>query len=142
MRRFATVIVAALVFAVGPSGTATAGGTAPVRSGVNEMTDLAGRFTLESVGFAEKADIDKAVGYATIALDIAREVKDADMVMRIEKLLHAMRAVNMVQTADALEQKGRSVPELRALGCRMMREASPELKRMTEKYTGKSCEPI
>lgn len=106
------------------------------------MERTAGDLVRQSLTLMEGSEIDKAVGNASAALDIARELKDADMVMRVEKLLAVMRAVNVVQTAIALKDRGQSVPPLHALGCSMAREAAKELRALTVRYTGGTCEHI
>jgi len=133
--------IATITLILGMAGTVAAEET-PSRSGKNEMVNVASRFTLKAMGFINENEINKAVGYLTIALDIARETKDADLVMRIEKTLAAVKAINMVATAVNLEEAKKGVPAIRALGCKMASEAPAELRLLVKKYTKVACEPI
>src|SRR3989338_559260 len=133
--------IATFTLIVGMPGSVAAKETQS-RSGKNEMVNVASRFTLKAMGFINENEINKAVGYLTIALDIARETKDADLVMRIEKTLAAVKAINMVATAVNLEEAKKGVPAIRALGCKMASEAPAELRLLVKKYTKVACETI
>ena len=62
------------------------------------MERLASAIVVESYSLLRKNEVDNAVGYATTALKISQSLGDADMSLRITKLLDAYLAIGMMAT--------------------------------------------
>lgn len=93
-----------------------------------ELVGAAMFLIAESLGHLAQNDSDQAVGFATAALDIARESKDPVLPTNIERLLHVYRAVNLMMTVDMMKRNGSVTVavKIKALSCRMVNEASSE----------------
>lgn len=135
MRKFVTALIATLAFVA--AGSVVAEENIP---GKDRMEAAAGEMALSSIRYMSfGGDIDRAVGNATIALDIARQIGDAELVRHLEKLLYVARTVNIIRTASAMEITGKPTPGLKILGCKMAKEAPPELRETVRKQTGNYC---
>ncbi|HEY9585636.1 MAG TPA: hypothetical protein VJJ02_03560 [Candidatus Paceibacterota bacterium] len=108
------------------------------------MERLASAIVVESYSLLRKNEVDNAVGYATTALKISQSLGDADMSLRITKLLDAYLAIGMMATisiAAGFAETEAAIPGVLTLACKMLSETAPELEWLVE-AAKKPCTPI
>ncbi|MDO8520643.1 MAG: hypothetical protein Q7S52_00845 [bacterium] len=143
MFKFLALCITLIAFSGGIPETAVAQESTQGRAAQKAMSNASGKIVLRSIEFMGKKDgIDTAVGYATVALDIARGSEDKKLIAHIEKLLYVMRAINLLETAMSFEAESMAVPEMKALACRMASEAPKELEETIAKHFGQHCTAI
>lgn len=142
MNKFFARSLVALALVVFFAGSAMAQGVVLHRG--NAMTKAAESMVNESFEHALKGDAVAAIGLATTALDIARTTGDKDLVVRTEKLLFMYRTLNLMrvsESAAAQSMHASAAPEIKALSCKMAREAGPEFVGLLKK-TKRACLPL